>query len=110
MKRLMKIAVIGTCAFLLCLIAESAFPFEQSYLKAKLNAIEKLEEIDNFEPQEEGARGEEPGQIKARGEKEFDKVRVLKKSGIERIGLEPTYDEFTGLRFGKYFSKNNFPF
>lgn len=33
-----------------------------------------------------------------------DEVKILKRAEIERIGAEAAYEEFAGLRFGKYFS------
>jgi hypothetical protein len=33
-----------------------------------------------------------------------EKVGILKETGIDRIGVAAAYEEFTGLRFGKYFT------
>lgn len=102
----LKIIIASICVFCGVLAAQSAFPLERKYLKVKLQV---LDEPDRPEPAEE--KPKKNGFLinnafkKIMPEKaKSKKVHVLKKADIERIGALASYDEFSGLRFGKYFS------
>lgn len=108
MKRhLIKIVVISTYVFCCILPVENAFPLERAYLKATLRPLNGVAE---FAMEEEAIASKGGFSIKEAWEKvkpekvKPEKVHILKKAGIDRIGALASYDEFTGLRFGKYFS------
>ena len=127
MEQPLKIAVIVACVFYgIVFGAENAFPIEHEYLRVRIKAM------DEFNKAKSGAKGvtgetrsetasglqfaerKEPGQGKfsikdtfdeiRSGERETEKIQILQKSGIDRIGVQAAYDDFTGIRFGKYFS------
>ena len=98
-KKLIIIAILLSSLFCgVSFIARPAFCAEESSkidLTAPfvrlINVISK--ELNPPEEKPEGPSKEKP-----------EEVKVLAEAGMERIGAESAYEEFEGLRFGRYFT------
>jgi len=98
-------AAVLSMVFACALQVPCAFAKDYGWLKVKLEAIDEYNKGEAAEkrPKKESAIDKVAGQLGLK-KKKSDAIHVLKKADITRIGVASFYEDFTGIRFGKYFT------
>jgi len=91
--------IISLCAALCLSRADIAYPIDITPVKYRIAETKATEE-----PTTQPITKKEDLDKKPSPEQEPDKVLVLKKADVSRIGAKSSYEEFAGLRFAKYFT------